>query len=145
MMTSSNGNIFRVTGPFMRGIHRWPVDSLTKASDEELWCFPAHEQTVEQTIGTPIIWDAIAFIMRHCNVKSHWPITPIITDEPYKILDRDIGARRCRQPIFSVPLSSEFQHCQNTRWILHVTFTFDRCCHSSVAVTPEKYQWVQRM
>ena len=25
--------------PFWRGIHRWPVDSLTKASDAELWCF----------------------------------------------------------------------------------------------------------
>ena len=39
MMTSSNGNIFRVTGPlwgeFTR--HRWIP--LTKASDAELWCF----------------------------------------------------------------------------------------------------------
>ena len=26
MMTSSNGNFFRVTGP-LEGIHRWPVDS----------------------------------------------------------------------------------------------------------------------
>ena len=26
MMTSSNGNIFRVTGPFVRGIHRSPVN-----------------------------------------------------------------------------------------------------------------------
>ena len=39
MMTSSNGNIFRVTGPLCgeftgpRWIHR------TKASDAELWCF----------------------------------------------------------------------------------------------------------
>ena len=30
MMTSSNGNIFRVTGPFVRGIHRPPVDSPHK-------------------------------------------------------------------------------------------------------------------
>ena len=39
MMTSSNGNNFRVTGPlcgeFTR--HRWI--SLTEASDAELWCF----------------------------------------------------------------------------------------------------------
>ena len=27
MVTSSNGNIFRVTGPFWRGIHRSPVIS----------------------------------------------------------------------------------------------------------------------
>ena len=39
MMTSSNENIFRVTGP-LRGEftgHRWIP--LTKASDVELWCF----------------------------------------------------------------------------------------------------------
>ena len=38
---------------------------LTKASDEELWCFLWHvpEQTVEQTIETPVIWDAIVLIM----------------------------------------------------------------------------------
>ena len=42
MMTSSNGNIFRVTGP----CHRWIP--LTKASDAELRCFlwSAPEQTV---------------------------------------------------------------------------------------------------
>ena len=39
MMTSSNGNIFRVTGPLCREFtgHRWIP--LTKASDAELWCF----------------------------------------------------------------------------------------------------------
>ena len=25
--------------PFVRGNHRWPVNSPTKASDAELWCF----------------------------------------------------------------------------------------------------------
>ena len=30
MMTWSNGNIFRVTGPFVRGIHRSPVNSPLK-------------------------------------------------------------------------------------------------------------------
>ena len=39
MMTSSNGNIFRVTGPLCGGItgHRWI--SHTKANDAGLWCF----------------------------------------------------------------------------------------------------------
>ena len=49
MMTSSNGNIFRVTGPLWGEFtgHRWIP--LTKASDVELWCFlwSALEQTVE--------------------------------------------------------------------------------------------------
>ena len=39
MITSSNGNIFRITGPLCREFigHRWIP--LTKASDAELWCF----------------------------------------------------------------------------------------------------------
>ena len=39
MMTSSNGNIFCVTGPLCGEFtgHRWIP--LTKASDAELWCF----------------------------------------------------------------------------------------------------------
>ena len=38
---------------------------LTKASDAELWCFfwLAPEQTAMQTGETPVIWDAIGFIM----------------------------------------------------------------------------------
>ena len=40
MMTSSNGNIFRVTGHLCGEFtgHRWIPH--TKASDAELWCFP---------------------------------------------------------------------------------------------------------
>ena len=49
MMTSSNGNNFRVTGPLCGEFtgHRWIP--LTKASDAELWSFlwSASEQTVE--------------------------------------------------------------------------------------------------
>ena len=39
MMTSSNGNIFRVTGPLWGEPtgHRWITHTMT--SDEELWCF----------------------------------------------------------------------------------------------------------
>ena len=48
-MTSSNGNIFRVTGPLWGEStgHRWIP--LTKADDAQLWCFlwSAPEQTVE--------------------------------------------------------------------------------------------------
>ena len=43
--------------------HRWipPI----KTSDAELWCFlwSASDETVEQTIETPMIWDTIALIM----------------------------------------------------------------------------------
>ena len=52
MMMSSNGNIFRITGPLCGEStgHRWIP--LTKASNAELWCFlrSVPEQMVEQSI-----------------------------------------------------------------------------------------------
>ena len=49
--------------PFVSEIHRWIP--LTKASDTELCCFlwSAPEQTVDWTIETPVIRDAIAPVM----------------------------------------------------------------------------------
>ena len=65
MMTSSNGNIFRVTGPLLEEStgDRWVL--LTEASDAELWCFlwSAPEQTVAQSIEALVIWDTIVLIM----------------------------------------------------------------------------------
>ena len=60
IMTSPNGNIFRVTAYLYREFdgRRWIP--FTKASDAELWCFRLSrpEQTAEKTIETPVIWDA---------------------------------------------------------------------------------------
>ena len=65
MMTSSNGNIFRVTGPLWREFtgNRWIP--LTKSRDAELWCFirSGPQQMVEQAIEMPVIWDVIELIM----------------------------------------------------------------------------------
>ena len=65
LMTSSNQDIFRITGSLWGEStgHQWIP--LTQASDSELWCFllSAPEQMVEQTIETPLIWDAIALIV----------------------------------------------------------------------------------
>ena len=67
MMTSWNRNIFRVTGLLCgEFIDCSPVNSShTKASDAELWCFlwSASEPAAEQTMETPVIWDAIVLIM----------------------------------------------------------------------------------
>ena len=65
VMTSSNGNIFRVIGPLWGEFAGHRLIPLTKASDAKLWCFlwSAPEQMFEQTIETPVIWDAIALIM----------------------------------------------------------------------------------
>ena len=65
MMTSSNGNIFRIAGSLCGEWtgNRWIL--LKKASDTKLWCFlwSAPEQTVPWTIVRLVIWDAIALIM----------------------------------------------------------------------------------
>ena len=65
IMTPSNGNIVRVTGPLCGELtgRRW--FPLTKVSDAELWRFLGSEpeQTVEQTIVTPAILDDVALIM----------------------------------------------------------------------------------
>ena len=41
------------------------VDSPTKASDAELWCFLwcTAEQTAEQTVEMLVIWDALVLIV----------------------------------------------------------------------------------
>ena len=51
MMISSNENIFRVTGTGQR----------PTARSFFIWAAP--EQTVEQIMETPVIWDDIALIM----------------------------------------------------------------------------------
>ena len=67
MMMSSNGNIFRGTGPLWGEStgHRWIP--LTGASDVELWCFVV-VFICSWTNGwekneTPVIWGAIALII----------------------------------------------------------------------------------
>ena len=56
----------------------------TKTSDAELWCFlwSAPQQTVEQTIETPVIWDAIALIMTSlwCDKFYWWKIHIALID-----------------------------------------------------------------
>ena len=65
MMTSLNGNIFRVVGPLWveSAGHRWIP--LTKASDTELWCFlwSAPGQTVEKIIKKVVIWEAFMLVL----------------------------------------------------------------------------------
>ena len=53
--------MLRVNGPYVKGIHGWII--LTKASNTELCFLSAPEQTVEQTIETPVNWDVMASVM----------------------------------------------------------------------------------
>ena len=65
IMTSSNGNISLVPSPLWGEsiVDRWIP--LAKPSDAELWRFlwSAPEEALEQTIETPVVWDAMALIL----------------------------------------------------------------------------------
>ena len=69
-MTSSNGNVFRVTGPLWGESteHRWIP--LTKTSDSGLWCFRwyAPEQTVGQQSKRRWFETPWRSLWRNCNV-----------------------------------------------------------------------------
>ena len=54
--------------------HQWIPPA--KASDADLWCFlwSEPEQTVEEAIRTPVIWDAIAPIMTSLQCLIRFPI-----------------------------------------------------------------------
>ena len=75
MMTSSNGNTFRVTGPLWEEStgHRWIP--LTKANDAELWCFVlcASEPTVAGDLRRhrahyDVIAMTLSHSVSHCDV-----------------------------------------------------------------------------
>ena len=88
MMTSPIGNIFRVTDPLCGEFTgpRWIP--RTKASDAGLWCFLWYvpEQTTEQTIETPVIWDAIVFIMKKLHVTFQVTILWYHPDQGWVLL-----------------------------------------------------------
>ena len=64
MMTSPNGDIFRVTGPLWREStgHRWIPSQNPGTLSFDIF-LSAPEQAVGQTLETLVIWDAIALLM----------------------------------------------------------------------------------
>ena len=65
LLTSSNGEIFCVTGPLCREITGHRLIPCTKASDAELWWFlwSSPEQAIGLTIETQVIWNDIVLIV----------------------------------------------------------------------------------
>ena len=89
----------RIAGPLCGEFtgHRWIP--FIEASDAELWCFflSAHEQTVDYTIETSVMWDAIGLIMTSrqclasgaCSPSQYITIlmitVPLIVDSDYQM------------------------------------------------------------
>ena len=72
VMTSWNGNIFRVTGPLCAEFadHRWIP--LTKASDAELWCFlwSGLNEWLSKQLRRWWFETPSRSLWRHCNVTK---------------------------------------------------------------------------
>ena len=66
--------------------------SLTKASDAELWCFLwfTPEQTVEQTLEMPVVWDAFALLMTPLSCEGHTRITLCSIHSTFRIIKQFI-------------------------------------------------------
>ena len=117
IMTSSNGNFFRVTGPWCGDFtgHRWIP--LTKASDTEIWCFfdlrldkRLNKQSRRRWFHTPS-----CSLWRHC----------------YAMGFRD----RCQHPLYSCrfilkQVSQKHKGRSDTcLWTIDVTVNdFHMCC-----------------
>ena len=86
-MTSLNGTTYSALLALCGGIHRSRVDSPHKGQ----WRWPlicsliTPEQTVEQTIETSVIWDAIAVIMTSLQYVSQSDISPLGMERPREI------------------------------------------------------------
>ena len=92
MMTSSNGNIFCVTGPLCGEVigHRWIP--RTKASDAELWCFffdlRLNKRLSKQSWGW---WfeALLCSLWRHFNGHQWFRITIISRMTSFKMADEN--------------------------------------------------------
>ena len=130
IMTSSNGNIFGITGPLWGESygHRWIP--LTKARDMELWWFlwSAPEQTVEQTIETP------SRSLRHqCNViffpNSYMLLVRSKNKNSWKSY-HSTGFQKVVALLQSnfVSTPTNFHHLEaETRWPPFLQITFFKC------------------
>ena len=90
------------------------------------------DSTISLTIYTrarqPWVW--CHSLIRHTDILR--PIS-------WEIISRRHPGVGVTMRISSVPLFF-FQCCQNTRYLLNITFIFDRCRRSSAAVAPVKYK-----
>ena len=59
MRASCHGHTFRITGPLLKGIH---------GTIHKFWCCLCFYAAAKETVESPVSWDAVTLIWRHCNV-----------------------------------------------------------------------------
>ena len=111
-MTSSNGNIFRYTGPLCGEFtgHWWIP--LTKASDAELWCFLWSASWINRWINNRDADD----LRRHhvhydVSVMHYCHLVPVFHQRPRDHLCMRPGNERRRYIVTSFPIG--WAHTQN--------------------------------
>ena len=142
-MTSWNGTLFRVAGPLWAEftVHRWI--SLTKASDAELWyflwCTP--EQMFQQTIETPVIWDATALIVTLCNDTWCVLVRRIIVSLQWRHTECDGVSNHQRLHFYSTVASDADQRKHQSS----ASLAFVRVIHRGLVNSPHKRPVTRKM
>ena len=112
---------------------------LIKTNDPEYWCFlwSAPEQTVEQTIKSSVIWNAIALTIASLQCGSRWWSIPIgtlvpcmISDASWKYHQNLLTHHDCGQgtPYCVIELG---QHCRARRFFSKLGKCWDLLSHST--------------
>ena len=72
MMRSLHGNLFHITDPFVRGVHRSQVDSPHKIPVMRRFdAFVAVKRNKIWNKQVAVIWDAMAVMWRQCDQQPH--------------------------------------------------------------------------
>ena len=111
------------------------MDSTNNSSAELwyfLWC--THEKMVEQAVGSPVIWDAVTIMWRHCNHQA----SALSEQRPLASLCKATGKiwppiQSCNQMcrLYIRYLSLWVAARQNVGWNLSHAVMIESYCHSS--------------
>ena len=77
-MTSSNGNIFGVTGPLWGGSTDHRCIPLTNASDAELWCFISLNKRLSKQLRGRWFEIPQRSLWHHYNISMHQTVPPVL-------------------------------------------------------------------
>ena len=140
MMTSSNGKIFRVTGPLCGEFTGHRGIPLTKASDVELWCFLWSVPWINGWVNNREAGDLRCSLWRHCNVNrpchidskfygnwldmAEWCVHLIISSKPYIFTNKIISELR----LSSVENLAMDDTCSTCGYSKYRTICTQLCC-----------------
>ena len=151
-MTSSNGNIFRVTGHLCGEFTGPQWIPRTKASDAELSCFLWSAPRINRWVNNRGTGDLRRYrvhddvIVMWCNNDQVSKVTmvtqPMVSSVPliHQFFKGWSPSISCSYLTDVAAISPVFQNHQNTGYPYDITFIFQRCHRSLAMVTFVKYE-----